>query len=220
MRLRNSASGDSSPFTRENIDVAVPVAEKLPSEPPRKRIKLKFTRPSAREVQPVPLLTRPKRQSAGRVHSVPETVKSDTRPKSTKRDKRPIRLSSSPVSLTPNEPTNQDESTGQGYGVDFLMNFIEDSTPSSTTDAESLPDTEKRTDIASPESVDEPITVSSGGVVTIGEIASPCKRQRLDHPEIIIKKLQAACHGLEQLNISAGPMSSNLPPFPPRQGSA
>lgn len=59
---------------------------------------------------------------------------------------------------------------------------------------------------------------SSDGVNFVGTNNVLKKVQKIESPATINRKLQAACHALDSLNISAGPVSQNLPPLPPQQG--
>lgn len=234
MRLRTAASGHDSSPTQDNINVARP-GQPSSDEPQRKRIKLKFTKPAIADKEPPPVNTRPKRLSAARVSYLDDVVHQSPQPlKKTNRSavSSSMSLISSPLAsskvLNGSEVAKEQDT---GYSADFLAMFVEDPEPttssvlgSASTGKSKSKSKRKRTStdvvIEQPSTVSSSkraIPISSDEVVMVGADADtveprmPTKPRVIDTPETAIKKLRVACHALESLNISAGPVSRNLP---------
>lgn len=223
LRLR-SASGHGSPSIHENIDVAAP-AQDVPGEPRRKRIKLKFTHSSSSNPDrpPEPAVTRPKRQSVGRVRYDDDIAHVNLKSTTAKSSARKTMLSDSTLLSTPrSDLSSLDQTT---YGADFLANFIEQDTTPTPAAARKSKITLKpgrKSDKAgnrNAKSTKQIVAVSSDDHSTLDFDTSPTQGQQIDSPETIIRKLRVACHALDTLNISTGQPLSELPILPPRQGN-
>ncbi|KAK6002880.1 hypothetical protein QM012_001630 [Aureobasidium pullulans] len=139
----------------------------------------------------------------------------------------PVGNSSDPILLNSSKPVDKsdyadsNEVQHAGYGADFLNNFIDDAPRSSLSALDSVIGSEKGHKLHSdflPESdalpkaaalVYDTFNELTGGsqthhkdiqssIVLSGSLSS--MPQQLDSPEVIIRKLQNACHALEGLN--------------------
>lgn len=138
----------------------------------------------------------------------------------------PVGSSSDPILLTSSELVDKsdyadsNETQHAGYGADFLNNFIDDTPRSSLSALDSVIGSEKGHKLH-PEYLPESDGLPEAAAVvydTFTELTSesPTKQvqssivlsssfssipQQLDSPEIVIEKLQNACHALQGLNM-------------------
>lgn len=229
---RTTVSGDASP--------AMPRSTAPEGYRPT-RIKLKFGKrtdtPSEAEPEPVPS-GRPKRKSARPVRYSEEVPKIETRKKFTPPlpemlQPEPAQEPSSRLSSPPefvkaasvravSVKEDIDDDKPRGYTADFLSNFIEDASPENDSprdedvimdDTRGSSEGETEPESTEPTSLPPAIPISSDI-----EITDTARQQQSEDPEIIIKKLQVACHALSNLNIPA-PILRIDPPSPPREQS-
>ncbi|KAG9567129.1 hypothetical protein KCU71_g4021, partial [Aureobasidium melanogenum] len=138
----------------------------------------------------------------------------------------PVGNSSDPILLTSSELVDKsdyadsNETQHAGYGADFLNNFIDDTPRSSLSALDSVMGSEKGHELHAeflPESnslpeaaalvhdtftelTREPPTKNIQSPIILSSSFSSVPQQ-LDSPEVIIRKLQNACHALAELNI-------------------